>query len=431
MRHFEAGELNQALEGFTDFLHLTHQAALISQDSPPFGLNGIHEYADFEKPFQALLDSRFREWETSRQPYPRFLKYLDGKRPPQVQAAGKRILFLIPRYVMNSTRFIEADFKDHLLESAANAAAHVDAFYTDQCSYPGMDFDAEVAKVELERLAETIRTFAPDVILVDGNYVPSAESLNPAFLGELKSRYGFKLIAFVGDAWGSHWVPAANAWSEACDIVFHFAPESPLEKECRFPEKLCWAGYPVNERNFFCDPDKQLDISFVGTYVSALRPFWLTVALQIARSLNLKQRLLPHKREAAVALTMDEYATVVRQSRMVLNFSTRLGPLKMMTGRTWQAMTAGTVLLEEDNRFTAAYFVPFVHFVPFATRDELAYAIEFFSRNPASAQRIGDAASAFCRSHYSAKAIWAQLLGAAFEGANHNGINVVKSKPVG
>jgi Glycosyl transferases group 1 len=278
-----------------------------------------------------------------------------------------------------------------------------------------------VAKAELEGLSAKIAAFRPDIVFLDGNYVPSVESLNPEFLSELKAKHGFKAIAFVGDAWGRHWLPAGDRWSEGCDIVYHCAPESPLESEGKHPEKLCWAGAPVNERSFFPDASKELDISFVGTYVSGLRPFWLTVALQISHRLRLKHRLLPHKREAGVALSMDRYAAVLRRSRMVLNFSTRLGPIKMMTGRSWQATTAGTVLLEEDNRFTSAYFVPFVHYVPFASRGELAYAIEFFSRNPAEAARIGEAASAFCRERYSAKEVWSQLIGAAYAGGGLRG----------
>lgn len=418
IRHFEEGDLASALDAFSEFLRLTNQSALIADNAPPYGLANICGYNEFEKAFAGLLDRKFYDWETNQWPFPRFLKSLEGERLPDIPVAGKKILFLIPKFIMNSKRFIEADFSDHLLETAANAGAAVDAFYTDQCSYPGVNLDSAVSRAELDRLSAKIVAEQPDVVLVDGNYVPSGDSLNPAYLGELKAKYGFKVIVFIGDAWGSHWVPAADSWSEVCDIVFHFAPETPLATEGKYPEKLCWSAYPVNERNFFPDSAKKLDISFVGTYVSALRPFWLTVALQIAKDLDLNHQLLPHKREAGVALTMQEYATVLRQSKMVLNFSTRLGPLKMMTGRTWQAMNAGVVLLEEENTFISAYFVPFVHFVPFSTRNELAYAITYFSRNPESARRIGSAASSFCRSRYSSKAVWSRLIAAAYSRAS-------------
>lgn len=77
-------------------------------------------------------------------------------------------------------------------------------------------------------------------------------------------------------------------------------------------------------------------------------------------------------------------------------------------------MTAATVLLDEDNVFTPAYFVPFVHYMPFATRDELAYAIRYFSQHSDKAARMGNAAGAFCREHYSSEAIWSRLLGMAY-----------------
>lgn len=412
VRHFEAGELDKALEGFKEFIALTNQSALVDPDVPPYGLTNVHNYDDFEKVFKNLLDEKSRDWETNQQPFPRYLKSLPDAQPAQDQAKGKKILFLIPQYIMNSKQFIECDFEDHLLKTAENAGADVDAFYTDRCSYPQINLDPVVSKEELELLAAKIEAWRPDIIVFDGNYVPSEDSMNPAYLEQLKAKYGFKVIAFIGDAWGSHWVPAGDIWGSVCDLIFHFAPETPLATEGKYPQKLYWSAYPVNERNFFPDTFKQYDISFVGTYVSGLRPFWLTIALQIAKKLKLGHRLLPHKRSAGEALTMADYATVLRQTKMVLNFSTRLGPLKMMTGRTWQAMTAGTVLLEEGNVYISAYFVPFVHYIPFSSQNELAYVIEFFSRNPQSAQRIGSAASAFCNSRYSSAITWSRMIAA-------------------
>lgn len=415
--HLEEGDIELAMAAFSDFLRLTHQAALIDSEVSPYLLANSHDYTLFEKDFRSLLDKKFNDWEVSKFPLPRFLKSMEKSRTKLVSPQGKKILFLIPQYIMNSKRFIEADFKDHLLNTAVNTGAEVDFFPTDRCSYPGVSFDAALSKTELDLLSMRIASFQPDVVLIDGNYIPSPESLNPAWMDPLKVKHRFKVIVFIGDAWGSHWIPAADSWSEIADIVYHFAPETPIEKEGKFPEKLYWDGYPVNERNFFPDSEKNLDISFVGTYISALRAFWLTVALKIANDYKLMHRLLPHKREAGVALTMEAYATVLRQSKMVLNFSTRIGPIKMMTGRTWQAMNAGVVLLDENNPFTSAYFVPFVHFIPFSTRDELAHVVRFFAGNPEYARRIGEASNAFCQEHYSSVAIWSRLLGATYSRA--------------
>ena len=381
---------------------------------PPYGLGDITSYDQFEITFRELLNDKLVEWEKSGRRQPPFLDWLERGHSRTASVSGKKMLFLIPQYIQNSTKFIEADFKDHLLDTAANAGADVQMFPTDLCSYPEINLDKKIAKTELLRLSDRIAEFRPDIVVVDGNYMPTRDSLNPDLLNELKTKFNFKVIVFIGDAWGRPWIAPADSWSLASDVIYHFAPDSPLETECQFPEKLCWDAYLVNERNFFPDPQKDLDISFVGTSGSDLRPFWLTAAIQTADEWQLRHRLKPHKREAGVALTIDEYAKVLRRSTMVLNFSSRYDTFKMMTGRTWQAMTAGVVLLDEVNRFTPFYFEPFIHYVPFSTRKELAFAMRFFARNDDCARQIGKAAAAFCRQHYSSDAIWSRLIGAAY-----------------
>lgn len=410
---FEAGEWSEALDLFANYFRATEQEHLVAADSGPYGLPDSHSYEELETRFQKMLDEKRAQWEAAPQDLPPFLAWLRTPQPRPMPARGQKILFLIPQYIQNSKEFIEADFKDHLLETAANAGADVQMFPTDRCSYPDLRLDREVSRQELARISDRIAAFRPDFVVVDGNYSPTQETLNPQFLNNLKKRFGFKVIVFIGDAWGRPWIGPADSWSDAGDTIYHFAPDSPLQAECRSPEKLHWDAWLVNERNFFPDPHKELDISFVGTHTSALRPFWLSVALLAAKQLHLKQRLMPHRREAGVALTIEDYARVLRRSRMVLNFSSRYGSYKMMTGRTWQAMTAGVVLLDEENRFTPFYFVPFIHYIPYSTRSELEFAMRFFARNDEFARKIGASASAFCREHYSSEAIWSRLLGAA------------------
>lgn len=410
----DRGDLDAALSVFSEYLIFTDQAHLVDPEAAAYELKDVASYGDFENRFRELLDRKFRSWTMQREPLPRFIEHLERTRPPLVSPSGKKVLFLLPKYILNSKRFVEADLRDHLLESAANAGAIVDFFSTDRCAYPDLHLDSSVAASELDALKSRIIAFQPDVVVLDANYVPAANSLGPAFLRELKTTLDFKVVAFIGDAWGEHWVPAADKWSEIADIIFHFAPDTPIEKKGQHPEKLCWDAYPVNRRNFFPGKRKKYDISFIGTYVSQLRPFWLTVALQIAMSQKLKHRLLPHKREKGQALSMKRYAAIVRRSKMVLNFSTRWGTRKMMTGRTWQALQSGAILLEEDNDFTSAYFSPFVHYVPFSTRKELECAIRFISANPDYAARMSAAAVDLCRKYYSAEAIWSRVLGAAY-----------------
>ena len=83
--------------------------------------------ADFEAACGDFLGKKRGEWDSQRQPYPRFLTAHEAERPPRIDPARTKMLFLIPQYIMNSKRFSEADFKDHFLDSAANAGASVEA----------------------------------------------------------------------------------------------------------------------------------------------------------------------------------------------------------------------------------------------------------------------------------------------------------------
>jgi len=414
VRCFEKGKLKRALRTFNEYLMLNQQSSIVDSKSPPYGLENASSYGDFEKAFARLLDERLRTWTTNREPYPRFLLNIDTEKQQLRGLGEKKMLFIIPQYIMNSSKAIECDFQDHFMETARTAGLRVDIFFADGCSYPDFNFDSGSSKADLGLLSLKISKTLPDLIFVDCNYLPSCDSLNPEFLGKLKLQHRFKVIGYLGDAWGSHWAPMANVWSKVCDLIFHIAPESPLYREVEKPNTLYWSACPVNERSFFPDIDKDLDISFIGSYVSGLRPFWLTVALQTAKRLKLRHKLLAHNREANVGLSMSEYAAVLRGSKMVLNFSTRVGPLKAMTGRTWQALNAAVLLLEEENPYSSAYFVPYVHFIPFTSRNELVYSIKFFSHHTDRADQIARSAQRFCREHYGSEAIWSRLIAAVY-----------------
>src|SRR6267142_5126351 len=104
----------------------------------------------------------------------------------------------------------------------------------------------------------------------------------------------------------------------------------------------------------------------------------------------------------------------VRIPVLITAFSTRIGPLKAMTGRTWQALNAAVLLLEEENPYSSAYFVPYVHFIPFTSRNELVYSIKFFSHHTDRADQIARSAQRFCREHYGSEAIWSRLIAAVY-----------------
>jgi spore maturation protein CgeB len=119
--------------------------------------------------------------------------------------------------------------------------------------------------------------------------------------------------------------------------------------------------------------------------------------------------LSPHDRQTG-ASGMEEYSKTMRRSQIVLNLPARHNGKYAITGRIWQALHCGALLLEEQNALTEAYFVPYVHYVPFRSAEELTRLIGFFHKNPHYSRKIGDCAATFMEEEYSEARIWADIL---------------------
>ena len=158
-----------------------------------------------------------------------------------------------------------------------------------------------------------------------------------------------------------------------CDLAFRLVARSCGGVGLACTDLLCPEGV-------LREGKRSIDLSFFGSYVSYLRPFWLTEARRAVARLGLNGNLRGHQRSNECP-TMAEYGVIMRASRMVLNCSSRYGRVKMMTGRVWQAMHSGVVLLEEDNETTKHFFVPFVHYIPYENARQLRHMIAFFARN--------------------------------------------------
>jgi hypothetical protein len=329
---------------------------------------------------------------------------------PSLNLPKQKLLFIFARYIFNNNRHIENDIYDHLLCSAQNAGLEVDRFFADRIMYPQFGLDTSGAQADLGALREKIETIRPDVIVFDANFIGSEIGFNAQFLRSIKRQFGPKLIGFEGDVWGTQWTQIVSYWSIVADRIIHLAPDKPDFQNYSFHDKLCSTAYPVNRKNFFPESTKTADLSFFGSH-AYLRPFWLTAALRTANRLGMTTNVCLHMRTHDCP-TMKEYAEILRRSRIVLNFSSRDSGAKAMTGRAWQVLNSGVLLLEEYNSEIEDFFVPFIHYVPFENAVQFQNMIEFFHKNPVERAVITRASSEFCVEHYSDTKIWSRLLSA-------------------
>ena len=328
-----------------------------------------------------------------------------------------KILFLFPQYIYNSKEYIECTYKRLWFDTAIDAGfINCRIFYTDRISY---SYPCEGdRKDDMALLQKNIEEFFPDIIFADINFQESNSGLSPQFFNYLKIAFSLKIIGFIGDAWGDSGKNLMQHWSPAVDLLLYAAPPedghrllvSELDNAMLIP--LC-----LSSSNFYNEKPKKIDVYFSGSISWGLRSFWLPFLRQTVRKRGLKAVVNSHDRKANVALNHDTYEKYTRTSKVVVNFSSRSyksNPTKALTGRAWQAIASGALLLEEDNEPIKYYFKPYVHYVPFKTVPDLQFLINFFVENDEYRDLISEAGFEYYKEHYDSRKTWFRIMDSLF-----------------
>ncbi|MDO9530357.1 MAG: hypothetical protein Q7J27_14535 [Syntrophales bacterium] len=268
------------------------------------------------------IDKCFDDFHTKGQGIPPFCEQYSYKHNHSVDSYRDiKLCFLAPQFINNDKRYIENEYEDYFVKTALKVGIQAEMFYTDLISYPNLPQDTSVAQKRLQELREYIAKTRPHVILFDANYIGNQNTVNPYLLNEFRQITGAKIVGFIGDAYGDLGRKMANYWAEQCDLLLHSAPGDPSALCAPFGEKMVLIPIPLNRLRFYREKDQRFDISFMGTYESALRPFWLSHVMKIASQQRMTTCVIPHARIADECPDMYEYARILRDSRIVLNFS--------------------------------------------------------------------------------------------------------------
>jgi len=111
-------------------------------------------------------------------------------------------------------------------------------------------------------------------------------------------------------------------------------------------------------------------------------------------------------------LPIEDYAALLQQSKITLNFSTISGldQIKQCKGRTMEALFSGCLLLEEASPETRKWLTPDVHYVEFETAAELEDKITYFLAHDQEREKIAAAGHDFALANYAAEHFWQKIL---------------------
>lgn len=200
------------------------------------------------------------------------------------------------------------------------------------------------------------------------------------------------------------WPDLGYAWAEKriAEITnathIFWGGESVPKKVNRY--KALWA--PQDERLYY--PDNQvIDVSFIGS-MRQERIYYLRHLIQN----NIKVHIDGGQRERK--LTPEQYAYLIRSSKIGLNFPAAGYAEDQFKGRCIEILASKSLLMERANKSTEKYLKPGEHYVDFSSPDELIEKIKYYSENENERNKIAENGYNKYLESFSARKFWEEAL---------------------
>jgi hypothetical protein len=267
------------------------------------------------------------------------------------------------------------------------------------CEGSGTDDHA----AECAAILAACQRFQADILLFDDDGVsdPRSHALREQMLARLRAlRPSIRLVSLHFDCW--HIQPAdLRRSAEAVDAIWATAPSLPVWDDPVFAGKLLQAPFPHAGFIRAPDPAPPRDIRFVGALLIYNWPRILWRAAAIRHRLPIDWQLSYHLEDDRTPLdSYADYMTRLAAGGCSLNFAMRMDLSYIVTGRSFEAMLAGALLIQETAPAYDHFFTAGEHYLPFRSFAELRAACDLVTRDPVRAQQIRQAGHAFAVARY-------------------------------
>ena len=247
-------------------------------------------------------------------------------------------------------------------------------------------------------LPKIVKKYSPDIIMVSllGKY-PFNPSLN--CLSQCKNQSKSKLCFIwcdTGNDWGK---PQINQIGDVADL--HISWDVPSDQPLRNNHINLWT--PEDSKLFYFEPNKKVDLSFIGSPRYQDRAMCLQYLIQkglpiMVRGGQREQKLIP-----------EQYASFLRGTKISINFSHSPDGIFQLKGRVLESLASGCLLLEQDNAHTNSMFEDGKDFVSFKNPDELANKAKYYLEYDDERKKIAIAGNKKFIENYTAEHYWKKV----------------------
>ena len=259
-------------------------------------------------------------------------------------------------------------------------------------------------------LIECVRTRRPDIVFATP---VRGTDMNPSIdtLVRIGNETSARIVVLNGDSYDDAAILWTESFASVADVIVVQDCYSYYPGRVRDPRKYLATWTPQDPGLFFAGNDpRPIDVSFlgsVGRYPDRKRALGIIEAagLNVTRGGG----------QAEAALSIEDYAAVLRQSRIVLNFSRPVfdADIFQCKGRVIEATLSGALLFEQENPETERWLTSGIHHVSFGDERDLLDKVKYYLAHEDERAAMALAGQTHAAKNLSADVYWRKVIAAA------------------
>lgn len=326
----------------------------------------------------------------------------------------KKILFLLPRSLPGT-----APTPNPQLSSLSAAAQNCNISFSIKYIEELVTTDLKESIVKEIEVEEFVRKEMFDLIILDMTFWQRLDKkryftpVNPIFVAKLQSQ-NINICGVLIDLYDEEDIEMLKQWQDSLDILLHSEPFALEDSRLKIRNRSIFLPYTGYLQTKPTTKYSKPSLSFSGGLDAGSRQRWLNFVLKICRANRIETHFNVFTRDySRYNLSQGEYEQILMKSHMALNLCQKTEKHWVLTARTFDIISSGTLLLHEENHSRSALsklYVPYLHFIPFESPAELSQIIRFLSRNPEFVRRISERGSKFHKESYTAEKLFNSMM---------------------
>jgi hypothetical protein len=160
--------------------------------------------------------------------------------------------------------------------------------------------------------------------------------------------------------------------------------------------------------------EKQYKVLFSGGTKSYDRKVWLLCFNYFSKLFFIQSEIfLVNYTNPESRLDRHQYLELLSKNQISFSLSAKTSTKTLITFRALESLSLGCTLIQQEfsnDKPLSNHFVPYKHYLPFETVEDLAIIFKLISLEPLLIKQIGNAALEFWNNHYSEKFRWHLLI---------------------